>query len=70
MTKNAWLAHALEASIAMGTDAVSKTARMEHARTCELCAQRRRTLRANRNARDRAYAYRSCGMTKTPYGWE
>jgi hypothetical protein len=43
----------------------------DHVKTgCNLCAERRRTLKANARARATADAYRSTGMVKTPYGWE
>ena len=37
---------------------------------CPACRARRKTLRANRYRRERDDAARSCGLIKTPYGWE
>ena len=43
---------------------------LEHAKTCRKCAARRRTRRANRNARERHEAMTSLGLKRTPYGYE
>ena len=66
MSKAEWLRHAGE----VGYRELDQPARAEHVKGCRSCKARARTQRANRNARDRADAYRGLGLTKTPYGWE
>jgi hypothetical protein len=69
MNAAAWTQHIRESGAVTNQDALDIL--KEHLQAdCPICTARRATRRANAQAKTRAAAYRDCGMTRTPYGWE
>lgn len=74
MTKATWQAHMATVGFettnvkALGPERSREA--LAHMRGCSTCAARKATTRANRRRRERDDALRSCGLVKTPYGWE
>jgi hypothetical protein len=81
MSRSDWMKHRTEIYLSLGMDpdptkATDETKRrfLEHRgvgrKACKLCNSRGRSIRANKNARERNDAMRSLGLVKTSYGWE